>query len=260
MESTVSNRDILFDGVTIHDMFRRAPAHNACLGGMDSIIGITIRNSKFYNCDTQGVFFSYTVQSTSVPNTVTNVLFENNWIAAPTDNGGSVPCACSQSLAIKATSGTESDWVIRNNVIFGNTGWSTDTANPVVASNIVMTGNLFENISGLGGWKSPTSGVIYEYNRYQSLDGSSLPGVGNVSGTLPVVANPSPPNEANLNYDITAASAPENFVPASAYAVPSAFTTAFGLYDPAAVLSADIHGNSRPCATSYTAGAQEKCG
>jgi hypothetical protein len=73
--------DILIDGVNWHDFAKRSDgAHIECLQVMAGD-GITIRNSRFFGCSTQGVFINEALEGV-----ITNLLVENNWFG-PTVEG-----------------------------------------------------------------------------------------------------------------------------------------------------------------------------
>lgn len=70
-----SPRDLLIDGLYIHDitMNRDPSAHAECIQVMAGR-NVTIRNSRFNNCGTQGVFFKE-----DVGGVIDGVLVENSW-------------------------------------------------------------------------------------------------------------------------------------------------------------------------------------
>jgi len=70
-----TNSNIVIDGLFMHDLTRNndSSAHDDCLQAGDAR-NLTIRNSRFVNCGTQGVFLNpYNGGQT------TNVVVENNW-------------------------------------------------------------------------------------------------------------------------------------------------------------------------------------
>jgi hypothetical protein len=75
-ESSTPARNILFDGVTFHDVIKVTPgAHTDCLTVGD-VDGLVIRNSRFRNCEHFDVIFGNDV---STGRAARNVILENNF-------------------------------------------------------------------------------------------------------------------------------------------------------------------------------------
>lgn len=258
---SVVGTDVLFDGVTFHDIYRSGGAHSACFF-IEAVTKLTIRNSKIYNCDSQALFFQPNVAGGSPPNAVASqVLLENNWFGGSTDAGAT--SYVGHSIDIKGTTSTSSftDWVVRHNTLSGSVTWSNDANTPITVSNMHFIGNVSDTMNclsspGLPG--SPSTGATWEYNLSITANGTCT-GTGNGSiVSLPVVSALNP-NEAAQNYHLSGSPTACNFVPTSAYAAATTFTTAFSLYDPHAVLATDIDGAARPVSTGYDAGSDEAC-
>ncbi len=99
----VQPSNILIDGVNWHDFaVREAGAHIECLQIMAGN-GITIRNSRFFGCSTQGVFINQALEGV-----ISNLLVENNWFG-PTVEGYN-------SLIVGGVSGSA---VVRQNSFAG---------------------------------------------------------------------------------------------------------------------------------------------
>ena len=75
-ESSVPARNILIDGVEFHDYVKVTDgAHVDCLS-VDEVVGLTIRNSRFRNCEHFAILFG---KDSSTQRGASNVLVENNF-------------------------------------------------------------------------------------------------------------------------------------------------------------------------------------
>jgi hypothetical protein len=135
---------ILFDGVTIQN-YRRDPAssdHVDCLHVM-SVDGLTIRNSRFANCEAFDVLFTMFLGPTP-----TNILIENNFFR----------CCGSGFYSVQLGGGHGEDFhnvTIRNN--------SSDKDMTVGTTNLVSNVAFYNNdVPGIGG--CTRNGVTADYN------------------------------------------------------------------------------------------------
>jgi len=132
--STVPPKRILIDGVVFHD-FRKAPGsadHVDCLHILSGD-GITVRDSRFANCEAFAILF--TVLGTAGP--PTNVLVENNFLEC---------CASGfYSLSLGGGHGEVfTNFLIRNNST--DKPMTTSTANTL--HNVVFRNNIAPSIAG----------------------------------------------------------------------------------------------------------------
>ena len=116
------NIDVVIDGVYMHDLTNKtAPAvHTDCVQA-GAANGLVIRNSRFINCATQGLFLSaYGGAATK------DVVIENNWIGRAQDGF--------QALYV----GDAMDVTLRNNsVVDGGTFVDSEKSKTVVVNNIL---------------------------------------------------------------------------------------------------------------------------
>jgi hypothetical protein len=99
----VPTSNIVIDGITIHDIIstNHGLYHTECLF-LRAGTNVTIRNSKFYNCDIYDIFVQ-----TGGP-AITNVTIENNYFASPSPSG-------SECVAWGQANVTWSGWLVRFN-------------------------------------------------------------------------------------------------------------------------------------------------
>jgi hypothetical protein len=128
--TVVIPKRILFDGVYFHDIKMSRPSdHLECLHVQDAD-GLTIRNSRFQECDT----FDALIMGSRAP--LQNVLIENNWFEPSTDSFGG---NAYYGLSIRSGSNV----IIRNNTstqAWAGPSRSDDVQNWVVANNIFPSG------------------------------------------------------------------------------------------------------------------------
>ena len=139
--------NILIDGVDFHDWTRYADpnAHIECLQ-FGAGVGITIRNSIFRNCETQGLF----MRSWGGTAKLGNIVIENNWFDTVTD--GYYP------LKI----GTMDGQVYENIAIRYNSGLQPFIVDPDSSRNVTWVGNFApRQASGCGG------GQTFRYNVWE---------------------------------------------------------------------------------------------
>lgn len=149
------NSNILFDGLVEHDLtfFNDPTAHQDGVE-TEAINGLTVRNSKFWNTSTQGIYFIC-----DLPNCgVSNVTYENNWFG-PAQNG---------TNAMNLRVGT--------NVTFRyNTYTSAAFASGV--TNLQIIGNIFDGFNfGSGDFSCQTlagASTTFQYNVVQYPSGST---------------------------------------------------------------------------------------
>lgn len=99
-EAVGDPRNVLIDGVAIHDVTRRAdPAHHSDCVQVGGVSGLVIRNSRIWNCATQGVFLS-----TFGGGRITDVVVENNWFGAVPEGYYSLIVEQAQGVEIRYNS------------------------------------------------------------------------------------------------------------------------------------------------------------
>lgn len=150
------NRNITIDGAVFHDYRIGNPSdHFECLivfSGVD----ITIRNSKFLNCE----FFDILLQdhrADPFDRPLTNVLIENNWFDMPWDGRGKKSRATAVAFSL-ATAGIN-NVLVRFNSFHPGTG---------LVENISGTSTAFTNFRVVGNLLGSTNicfaGATYAYN------------------------------------------------------------------------------------------------
>jgi hypothetical protein len=142
VDATKQNTNILIDGLYMHDLTRNTDpdSHDDCVQ-VGSAENLTIRNSIFVNCGTQGVFLNpYGAGQ------VSNIVVENNWFG-PAQLGF-------YSLII----GDVDNVLIRNNSF---------TQSPRVkeeASNVKLIGNIVSNWAAFNCSVTTGQSVEFSYN------------------------------------------------------------------------------------------------
>ncbi len=161
-------RDVLFEGVNFHDWSHDDPeVHMECLQVSD-VVGFTLRNSTFTNCDT----FDIHVKGTNVG--VQDIVIENNWFRPTTDGSGVTPSyysmsvrdgknvlirnnASDQAFALPSESDSVSNWTVANNI--------APLASNQCDNRIVWSHNLWSStkcgstdLSGSLGFVNPAAG------------------------------------------------------------------------------------------------------
>jgi len=137
-------QNILIDGVDFHDWTRNADptAHVECLqfGAGD---GITIRNSTFRNCETQGLF----MRSWGGTARIRNVVIENNWFDATT-------------VGYYAVRISQMDGQVYDNIsVRYNSGLQSFLVDAGSSTNVAFVGNVAPRSSG-----ACSSAQRYAYN------------------------------------------------------------------------------------------------
>jgi hypothetical protein len=158
--TTASPTNILIDGMRIHD-FTLSPgsdAHVECLQ-VWAADGLTIRNSRFRNCEVFDVFLQKLPGGAAV--TPTNILIENNFMQ----------CCRSGYYAIRMADHPGTQW---RNVMIRNNSFDKEI-NPdggVPYSNVKILGNIGPRLSFFTGWTggegSKPAGITANYNVWYS--------------------------------------------------------------------------------------------
>jgi hypothetical protein len=145
--STVAPSDVLIDGVLFHDWVRADPqAHVDCLHVM-TVDGLTIRNSRFRNCEAFSVIF--TVYGIAGP--PRNVVVENNFF----------DCCRTGFYSLFLADGHGEYW--RNFLIRYNSadkGFAVGPGTTDANSNVVFDSNIAPGINTTCSW----AGVTLRYN------------------------------------------------------------------------------------------------
>jgi hypothetical protein len=147
------NRNITIDGAVFHDYRVGNPDdHWECLI-VFSGVGVTIRNSRFYNCDV----FDILLAQRRPDRPLRNVLIENNWFDAPRDglNGKARATAVAFSLSGNGVR----DVLVRSNSFHELTGLTENTEQIYTGvSNFRVERNI------LGSTNTCVPGVTYVAN------------------------------------------------------------------------------------------------
>jgi hypothetical protein len=164
--TTNVNRNIVIDGVDIHDQTRSDPNdHFECLQ-VWSADGLTVRNSKFTNCSVFSIFIQRLDPSAGTqPPTPTNILIENNFFDCCTDFIGGTASSYKNFAIMLPNSHGEGSWsnvTIRNNTANDRLDFDTSgiTYNNVVVQNNIFS-QLYYNTSGSSG---TVAGINNDYN------------------------------------------------------------------------------------------------
>jgi hypothetical protein len=144
--SSTPPRNVLFDGVSFHDMLRAPDSsdHVDCLHVM-AVDGLIVRRSRFWNCEAFDILFT-TYGDAGSPR---NVLLENNFFE----------CCHSGYYAVQLGGGHGETWnhfEIRNNT--SNSSFSV-TPSSTVSGPIRIVGNLADGLAG-----SCRTGVTVDWN------------------------------------------------------------------------------------------------
>jgi hypothetical protein len=191
-----TNTNIAITGLFMHDLTRNVDpsAHTDCVQTGD-ITGLVIRNSRFVNCATQGVFLNpYNGGATR------NITIENTWFG-PAQLGYN-------SLYI----GDAHDVVVRNNSFTQNMYLSPS------ATGVSMLNNIFGGMDAHGCASSASNAAVFDYN--ESAAGCSGATHHTVNAGLLsqyVSSNASPATALDLHLKASAAAidkgSPINFAP-----------------------------------------------
>ncbi|MCW3015830.1 MAG: hypothetical protein JWO02_2922, partial [Solirubrobacterales bacterium] len=223
--TTASPQNILIDGVRVHDFTLSAgsSAHVECLQ-VWAAQGLTIRNSRFENCEVFDVFLQKLPGGAAA--TPSNILIENNVM----------DCCRSGYFAIRLADHAGTSWkdiTIRNN--------SLDKAiNPdagVPYSNVKIVGNIGPKVDfytgATGGAGSKPAGLTVDYNVWYA---------GAKAGVNDRVAPSGYRDAAKLDFHLVAGAA------------------GIDHGDPANAPATDMDGDARPQGSAPDAGADEVAG
>jgi hypothetical protein len=146
--STLAPRNIVLDGLNVHDFTRTSTAqHMECLHVM-AADGVAIRNSRFDDCSIFGISFNEHGDS----NAMRGIVVENNWFGDILDGG---------SYAVHFSEGAPCEAQIRFNT-FASKGVSQGC--PETGTGVSVSSNIMSS--------SPSTGAIngyrWDYNVYQS--------------------------------------------------------------------------------------------
>jgi hypothetical protein len=136
--SLATGSGINFENTYFHDVLIRTDGvHNECLwAGVPE--GMVIRNSRFFNCATMDIFFTYPDYWNPLPAPYGNVTLENNYFDVPRTMGGN-PNGYSVYIAKNGPSLSNqtpmSGWRIRNN-FFDPRSYGVTSDQPLGSNNI----------------------------------------------------------------------------------------------------------------------------
>ena len=138
--------NILIDGVAFHDVSQTdGHTHVECLL-VTSVVGLVIRNSRFWNCEFEDVLIKHYAPGGALP--PTNVLIENNWFGATTPSGF-------YSLAFGAAEGEGF-----RNVLVRYNSLLQDMS---IAGAFFSDFNVIGNLGPMEQWNC-TPGVVFDHN------------------------------------------------------------------------------------------------
>lgn len=118
-----TNTNITIDGLFVHDLTRNSDpsAHDDCVQTGD-VTNLTIRNSRFFNCGTQGIFLNpYNGGATR------NIVLEDNWFGPAQLGYNTVYVGEAQNVTIRNNSFTGSMYV-----------------DPATSSGVTMVNNILD--------------------------------------------------------------------------------------------------------------------
>lgn len=220
--TSASPRNILIDGVDFHD-FTVSPgseAHVECLQ-VWAVDGLTIRNSKFRNCEVFDIFLQKLPGGAAA--TPSNILIENNFF----------DCCRSGYYSIRLADHPGTSWknvTIRNNSL--NKEINPDPSVPY--SNVKIVGNVGPAVKfwsgGTGAIQAKPAGVEVDYNVWYA---------GAKVGSHDKVAPSGFRNAAAVDFHLNAGAA------------------AIDAGNPANAPATDIDGDARPAGSAPDAGADE---
>jgi hypothetical protein len=148
-----SNTNIVIDGLLMHDLTinRDSTSHNDCIQTGD-VTNLTIRNSRFVNCGTQGVFLNpYNGGATR------NVLIENSWF-------GKAQLGYNVLYVGDAVGVT-----VRNNSFTGQ----VTSYNPASFTHLKMVNNIFAGNDSYNCGGLASKSEIFDYNQSSGSCGSA---------------------------------------------------------------------------------------
>ena len=148
----VSGANFTFDNVVFHDVRVTASSvHNECVYAI-VVPGMTVRNSRFYDCATMDLFFTYGHWWSPLPPSYGGVTLENNVFGHSTMPGGVAWHYYSLYVGDTGSDGgTLTNWVVRNNTF-------------EIAANVSRTSSSGSRwVGNLGDWNC-VAGVTYRYN------------------------------------------------------------------------------------------------
>lgn len=157
--SNTGSKDILLDGVTIHD-FRKhqAGAHVDCIG-IDDVDGLVIRNSRIRNCEHFGMIFGRDIVTNRAAR---NVTIENNFIDC-----------CGTGYYSLGFAYLEGPALVRNNSLDLGIGFLVAPVSGLEINSNIIPSNNAANCS--------ESGVTWKYNL---IGTGKTCGVGDKTGPL----------------------------------------------------------------------------
>lgn len=135
---------IIYDNVYFHDVtLTSSSVHNECIWTAEPQ-GMVIRNSRFFNCATMDLFFTYPDYWTPLPEPYGNVTLENTYFDTPRDVGGSPR---GYTLYIGRNGGVSMNgWRVVNNTFYDAPGTTFDygiyNGDQAVGSGNVFCGNI----------------------------------------------------------------------------------------------------------------------
>lgn len=243
--------DMLIDGAYLHDLACSdhvctdctdgTPAcdvHMECLIVFKGATGLTVRNSKFHDCEFMDIFIQ---QAGEAGGNTTDVTIENNWFGQPWNGQGSK--SRSTGVVLDGNASTLTDYLIRFNSFESGTGiaWNSD-ADATTYTNVRGVGNI-DGLDGTGTACSDDWTVTYTVYR----GASACAGTGNVAfnAAFPYVSGT---GDASMDFHLTGSTTSiDNLVPTSA---------ADGCGP--GKLEIDYDAGSRPAGSSCDAGADER--
>ena len=157
--SSTGSKDILLDGVTIHD-FRKhqTGSHVDCIG-IDDVDGLVIRNSKIRNCEHFGMIFGSDIVTNRAAR---NVTIENNFIDC-----------CGTGYYSLGFAYLEGPALVRNNSLDLGIGFLVAPVSGLEINSNIIPSNNSANCS--------QSGVTWKYNL---IGAGKTCGVGDRTGPL----------------------------------------------------------------------------
>jgi hypothetical protein len=251
--------DVLIDGIYAHnlecsghnctDCTDGTPAcdiHLECMIVFRGLVGFTVRNSKFHDCELMDIFFQQGgcggivggEGSDGCPQAIdtSDVTIENNWFGQPYNGQGSK--VRPGAVVLDGSGSTLTDFLIRGNSFENGTGidWNVDR-DATTYSQVRGIGNI-DGLSGTG----------FACNANWSVTYTVYAGASACSGTGNVARNATPPyvsgtGNSSMDFHLSGATTSiDDLVPATGENCPTT----------------DYDGTSRPQATNCDAGADER--
>jgi hypothetical protein len=154
------NSNVMVDGLYMHDLTRNTDntVHTDCVQ-TGSITNLIIRNSRFVNCATQGIFLNPYNGGVSK-----NITLENNWIGPAQLGYNAIYVGGSQNVTI------------RNNSIVGSAMFVGGEA-----SGVKVVGNILTNMENYGCQVAASNSDTFAYNVTNSTCSGAANNVTNAS-------------------------------------------------------------------------------